>query len=287
MAIFKKVLFPTDFSSNSNHALEHAVRMTDFHAGELIVQHVVNNYFEVHPHWTTLFDIHEMQKYMDFYAEEEMAKTLAPYAGQISIRPVISKGKPAEEICALAEKELVDLVVMGSARGVVTNRVVRMTNRPVLAISSLLPASSPRRAERILVTTDFSEHSRKVVQYAFDLQKAFDASLYLLYVIETTRAIEFALKQGHYVDAKERMKNWALHQLVNLTPTRAVNDPRVFRLVETGEPSERIASVAHEIGADLTILGTHEYGTVHKHLLGTTTDRLLSSLDVPLLTVKL
>src|SRR5207253_5244751 len=59
--------------------------------------------------------------------------------------------------------------------------------------------------------------------------------------------------------------------LTNLTPDEFVNDPTVVRIVENGSPSDCIADVAAEIGADLTILGTHEYGTVHKHLLGTTT----------------
>ena len=40
----------------------------------------------------------------------------------------------------------------------------------------------------ILVATDFSEHSKRVVQYAFDLKRIFDASLYMLYVIETGHA---------------------------------------------------------------------------------------------------
>jgi nucleotide-binding universal stress UspA family protein len=206
--------------------------------------------------------------------------------GPVTIRRVISKGKPAEEIAALAERELVDMIVMGSAKGVVTNKVIRMTNRPVLAISGSadLIHDGPRR---ILVTTDFSEHSKKIVRYAFELKKAFGAAIYLLYVIETTKAIEFALRQGHLTNAKERMSEWALNQLVNLIPDDSMTDSRVVTMVETGNASEMIVRVADEIGADLTILGTHEYGLVQRHVLGTTTDKLLSTLGTPLLTVKL
>ena len=201
---------------------------------------------------------------------------------------MISKGKPAEEIAALADKERVDLIVMGSAKGVVTNKVIRMTNRPVLAISSGISSiEKPGRANRILVATDLSEHSKKIVQYAFELKEAFGASIYLLYVIETTKAIEFAFQQGHYNHARERMREWALNQLLNLVPDQRMTDSRIVTIVETGNPSEKIAAVAEEIGADLTILGTHEYGMVQKHLLGTTTDKLLSTLATPLLTVKL
>src|SRR5215831_12913965 len=86
MVRLKKILFPTDFSTNSNSALAHAARLTDFQDGELIVQHVVSNYFDRHPHWTTIFDVHEMQKYMNFFIEEEMAKALSSFTNQISIR---------------------------------------------------------------------------------------------------------------------------------------------------------------------------------------------------------
>ncbi len=289
MVSFKKILFPTDFSENANRALRHAMQLADMNSCELIVQHVVSDYFERHNHWSTLFDIHEMQKYMDGYVEAEMAKAL-PAATNVVIRRVISKGKPAEEIAALAEKEFVDCVVMGSAKGVTTGKVIRLTNRPVLAVSSLsagLDGPNLGKLQRILVATDFSEHSRKVMQYAFDLKRIFGASIYMLYVIETPKAIEFGIRQGHFTDTIKKMREWAINQLVNLTPDEFINDPTLVRIVENGSPSDRIADVAAEIGADLTILGTHEYGAMHKHLLGTTADKLLTKTSVPVLTLKL
>jgi nucleotide-binding universal stress UspA family protein len=287
MGPYRKVLFPTDYSRNSEHAFAHAVRLTEFQKGELIIQHVVNDYFERTPHWVTLFDIRQLQLHLDAFADQEMAKTLESVGENITVRSLISRGKTADEIVALAEKEKVDLIVMGSAAGSTTNAVICATNRPVLAISShLKTATLSGSAGHILVATDFSEHSRKVVRYAFELKKAFGATIYLMYVIETTKAIEFALKQGHYTDATGRMTEWAMNQLLNLVPDEFLDDPTVVRLVETGNASERIASAAREIGVDLTVLGTHEYGTMHRHLLGTTTDKFLSKMESPLLAVK-
>jgi nucleotide-binding universal stress UspA family protein len=164
-----------------------------------------------------------------------------------------------------------------------------MTNRPVLAVSSKRPqdASGVHKINKIVVATDFSEHSKKVIQYAFDLKAAFDATIYMLYVIETNRAVQFAIRQGHFTDAIDKMREWAKNQLINLTPQEFIRDPKVIRLVEQGSPGETIADVAFEVDADLTILGTHEYGTIHKHLLGTTTDKLLAKSATPVLTVRL
>ncbi len=136
MIVFKKILFPTDFSANADKALAHALRLADLDNGEVIVQHVVADYFDRHPHWATLFDLHELQKHMDGYVKTHMMTLLKKDSDNPRVRTVLSKGKPAEEIARLAERELVDVVVMGSAKGVVTNKVIRMTTRPVLAISA-------------------------------------------------------------------------------------------------------------------------------------------------------
>jgi nucleotide-binding universal stress UspA family protein len=179
---------------------------------------------------------------------------------------------------------------MGSAKGVVTNRVIRLTHRPVLAISTTHPAgldAGLRKVTKILVATDFSEHSERVIQYAFDLKRIFHAAIYMLYVIETGHAFEWAVRQGHFIHGMDKMREWAGNRLLNLTPDEFIKDDSVVRLVQTGSPDETIAEVACEIGADLTILGTHEYGTIHQHLLGTTTDRLLTKTSTPVLTVKL
>ena len=104
MVAFKKILFPTDFSANADKALAHAIRLADFDGGEVIVQHVVGNYFEKHPHWATLFDLHELQEYMDGYVEAHMTKILPKSTGAVRLRNEISKGKAAEEIAALEIK---------------------------------------------------------------------------------------------------------------------------------------------------------------------------------------
>ena len=92
------------------------------------------------------------------------------------------------------------------------------------------------KIRRILVATDFSEHSKRVVQYAFDLKRIFNASIYMLYVVETPKAIEFGIRQGQFSDTVGKMKEWATNQLVNLTPDEFIQDSSVVRIVESGAP---------------------------------------------------
>jgi len=132
MSGFSKILFPTDFSKNANHAIEDALCLPGIR--EVVVQHVVSTYFEKHPHWSTLFDIHETQKYMDMYVETEMGKVPRRPEENITYRIVISEGKPAQQIVELAEKEKVDAIIMGPEKGVVTGQVIHAASRPILIV---------------------------------------------------------------------------------------------------------------------------------------------------------
>ncbi|HLH30502.1 MAG TPA: universal stress protein, partial [Terriglobia bacterium] len=254
MSGFSKVLIPTDFSKNANHAVEDALGLPGLH--EVIVQHVVSTYFEKHPHWSTLFDIHENQKYLDMYAETEMAKVPRPPDKGVIYRSVISEGKPAQQIVELAEKEKVDAIVMGPARGVVTAQVIQAATRPVLVIpESDRQCKALQNISRILVTTDCSPFSRMIVDYAFQLKQLLHCELFLLHVIELD-------------DAAVKMRSWAKIQLENMTPLRFFSDASVHRLVEEGPVSDKIAESAAAYSVDLVILGAQGYGPVEKHFVG-------------------
>ena len=283
---FSKILFPTDFSSNAKHAMENAMCLSGIR--EVIVQHVVSTYFEKHPHWATLFDIHESQKYMDMYVETEMAKVPRQAHENVTFRTVISEGKPARQIVELAEKEKVDVIVMGPAKGVTTGLVIRASTRPVLAIPQSDSQLKPlQKISKMLVTTDCSPYSKAVVDYAFQLKQLIGCELFLLYVIELSEAIKFGIRQGHFTDAVSKMRKWAKNQLENLTPYPFVKDTSVHWLVEEGPVSDKIVECAGAYDVDLVILGAHGYGPVEKHFVGTTMDRVLTKLSRPLLTVKI
>ncbi|HLH30523.1 MAG TPA: universal stress protein [Terriglobia bacterium] len=287
MSGFAKILFPTDFSKGADCALENVMSLPGLR--EVVVQHVVSTYFEKHSHWTTLFDIHEMQKYMDMYVQTEMAKVLPQKkTDTINFRTVVSEGKPAQEIVELADKERVDLIVMGPARGVVTGAVTRAASHPVLAVPETETHLRPlQKTAKILVGTDCSPQSKKVVDYAFELKELFNCEVFMLYAIELTSAVKFGIRQGYFKDATLKMRNWARNQLENLTPHQYVSDASVHWLVEEGHASDKIAEFADSYDVDLVVLGAHGYGPVQKHFVGTTTDKIMTKVARPLLTVKM
>ena len=177
---------------------------------------------------------------MDMYVQTEMTKIL-PQKTQtaVSYRTVVSEGKPAQQIIELADKEKVDVIVMGPAKGVVTGAVIRAASHPVLAVPQSDNEMKPlQKTARMLVTTDCSPQSKKVVDYAFELKELFGCELFLFYAIELTSAIKFGIRQGYFTDATSKMRTWAKHQLENLTPHQHVKDASVHWLVEEGFASE-------------------------------------------------
>jgi nucleotide-binding universal stress UspA family protein len=137
------------------------------------------------------------------------------------------------------------------------------------------------------VTTDCSPYSKTVVDYAFQLKQLIDCELFLLYVIELSAAIKFGLRQGYFTDAVPKMRAWAQNQLKNLTPHQFVSDKSVHALIEEGPVSEKIADCAEAYDVNVVILGAHGFGPVEKHFVGTITNKVLTKVSRPILTIKI
>ena len=288
--MFNRILFPTDFSKEGYNALRYAISLTKFVDGELIVQHVVNNFFGPHSHWASLFDVHGLQKQMDFHVDAEVMTLLPEEAkSRAIIRPLILQGKPAEQICNVAREEMVDLVVMGrmgSTGGVTTMQVVRNTARPVLSVPlDNLDPGAASSVERILVATDFTRESKRVTDYAFEIKRTLlKCPFYFIHAVKAPGALERVLEQ---VDASlDRSRTWAQNQTQNVTPAEFMADGSVSTLVKLGRTSDCIVDAAEQINASLIIMGAKGYSTGQGYFYGTTVNRVLNNVKCPVLTLQ-
>jgi len=286
-----RILFPTDFSATANNALGHALRLAAPENTELIIQHVVDDYFGPHPHWASLFDVHELQKELDFHIEADVKKTIPNTVSGLKIRSVISKGKPDQEIVKLANKENPDLIVMGPAKSAVTNRVIAQAGQAVLAVPLTSGVAPAVPIHRILVTTDFSSGSKRAINHAFDLKDSTGCEVYLVHAIETGSAMYFGLRQGTFFQGRSdtiaKMKEWAENQLLNATPEKYVKDGSVHRVVLEGAVADVLSRMARELNPDVVIVGTREHGAAHQYLIGNTADKILRKVEAPLLALRL
>lgn len=132
----KKVLFPTDFSTLSDAAIDYAAALAKEGGGELLIVHV-----EEPPIAYGAGEMYYGVSEPDTQALTKMLHAVAPTDPSVPCRRRLLIGNPADEIVRLAEEENVDLIVMGThgrtgfkrfLMGSVAEAVVRRAECPVL-----------------------------------------------------------------------------------------------------------------------------------------------------------
>ena len=140
---------------------------------------------------------------------------------------------------------------------------------------------------RILVPVDFSPSSDHALDFAVALAAALDATVYLLNVIAVpTFGIEeigIALTSSVMADLV-RTNQAAVDDLVEARKDRAKLAAGMLR---TGDPRDTIVQVAHEIGADLIVMGTHGRRGLTRALLGSVAEAIVRTSPIPVVTLRL
>lgn len=136
---------------------------------------------------------------------------------------------------------------------------------------------------RILVATDFSEVSRRALQYAVSLSRSYDSKIYVAHVIPpvlpaTLHAEALREKRDSLLRAaEEELKN-----VLRTIPARITTDSIVMEERELWVAIERLIN-KHEI--DLVIAGTRGVGARSGPFLGSGAEQIFRHSTCPVLTV--
>jgi nucleotide-binding universal stress UspA family protein len=140
--------------------------------------------------------------------------------------------------------------------------------------------------KKILVPTDFSDTSKKAVQYALRFAEQFGCDIALLYVVEpATPMIGAPLGVEPYTDKDEF--SMAEKDLAALAAESHINNEHsVSSFVRIGHAPNEITKAARDFDVDLIIIATHGY-TSWRHLcMGSTTERVVRAAPCPVLVVR-
>ena len=137
--------------------------------------------------------------------------------------------------------------------------------------------------KKILVPTDFSEHSGKAVLYGEELAKKFGATLHLVHAVEK---VPVMYGEGAFFtpETEAEMQAASTKELEALTPDVGGNP--VVRKVVLGHPFVEIVRYARENEIDLIVLGTHGRGALAHMLLGSVAEKVVRKAPCPVLTVR-
>jgi nucleotide-binding universal stress UspA family protein len=135
------------------------------------------------------------------------------------------------------------------------------------------------KLQKILVPVDFSDCSKKALQYAIAFAQQFGGELHLLYVEETYPVVADLgpVAIQNLPDARGELEG------LRLTIGKGV---RSTATVRTGLPPIVIGEVAAELGIDLIIMSTHGHKGLQRMFLGSTAEKVVRYAPCPVLIVR-
>jgi len=143
------------------------------------------------------------------------------------------------------------------------------------------------KLDRILVATDFSDHSRVAMRYAAALAGQFNAEVIVAHIVEQIGVLPAVPPMGEYAHTEPTPALQASHardESEKLLREFNIVNGRV--LVETGRPFLEIIRLARNEEADLIVVGTHGRGAIAHTLLGSVAEKVVRKSPCPVLVVR-
>lgn len=284
MVDIRRILCPIDLSDASRHALKHAAASARWYGAQVTVVHV----YSIPVPWGAAAGAPAAVPILPAVQPQEIIAEVRRFSAGVltddSPDIVVKEGSPAKEIVGLADERQADLLVMsthgrgGFERlflGSVTEKVLRTTNRPVLAVPPPIqtPNADPVHYKNILCPLDFSEASSRALEYALSLAKKTDACVTPLHVVEGFIDSPALNINAHYnAEYRGYLIEDAMTRLNSaIADDRALckSEPRVV----SGKASREILRIADETQADLIVMGVHGTGAADR--FGSTTHRIV------------
>jgi len=137
--------------------------------------------------------------------------------------------------------------------------------------------------ERILIPTDGSDAVDPAVERAIDLAETYGAQLHALNVVNVA-SLSAEVHTPAVIESFEEQGEAAVGAVAERAADAGVGD--VTTEVVHGTPHRSILEYADENDVDLIVMGTHGRSGLDRYLLGSVTEKVVRSADVPVLTVR-
>ncbi|MCH8014300.1 MAG: universal stress protein [Candidatus Dadabacteria bacterium] len=289
----KKIIWATDGSKESERALDYAKYIAGKSGAEIVGVHVVpmpiqslfNNLSDSKAEirkWRLRIENNAAKKFDE--VKEELQKTGIKFDG------VILKGVPSDRIKEFAKRRKADLIVMGKhghgffesmIAGSETIRVLKSSHVPVLAVKG---KNNTNKAEfkNILVPIDLSEKSDTALTYALNIAQLTGAKITVIFVLRLdmyaqdipASALEIAIEQS------EKLLNKRAAQIKQKFERRkgaSKNIKMNTKMIHGMSEAVTISQYAAKNNTDLIVIHTHGRTGISRFLLGSVTERVISS----------
>jgi nucleotide-binding universal stress UspA family protein len=296
----KKIIWATDGSQESERALDYAKYIAGKSGAEIIGVHVVpmpvqlllDNMRESNAEvreWRLKIENNAAKKFEE--VNEALQKTGIKFEG------VILKGIPSDKIKEFAERRKADLIVMGKhghgffesmVAGSETVRVLKSSRVPVLAVKN---KNNKAEFKNILVPLDLSEESDSALTYALNVAQLTGATITVIFVLRLDMyaqdipagALELVIEQS----IKSLNKRAAQIKKTYESERGALKNIQMKTEVIHGmSEAVTISQYAAKHNIDLIIIHTHGRTGITRFLLGSVTERVVSSAQCSVLAMR-
>lgn len=282
-----KILVTTDFSPESERALDYALSLARRYDARIYLTHVLTP-----------------DPFM--YAEPALAEATyekVRQAAEQGIADILVSGKlrgiPHEvlleegNVWPVLEKAIVkheiDLVITGTHGrgkvhkvliGSVAEEIFRQANCAVMTVGPRVKGEAPKEVDlkNILFATDFGAGAEKAAAYAFSLAQEHAAKLTMLHVIEEATAFT--------EESVRRQREMTTDRLKGLVPEGIEDWCKPEFRATFGEASEEILTLAGDTNADLIVMGAKTRKSLAGHAPLTIAYSVVTKAPCPVLTVR-
>jgi len=303
MPEIKKVLFTTDFSDLSNHALPYAIKMAKIYNAELIMLHAVTIY-DNDPN-----DPDYHFPYLQTYCEQATKSADDKFSvcfervgdSGVKVRKALAQGiSPHAAILEFIEQEGdIGLICMSThgrsglkhvLLGSVAENVIRYSPCPVLIVKQtehefVDPDTHEAHIRKILFPYDFSDESLIPVDMLRSVSEIGDAEIIVLHAVDVeippvyyTAGVTSILQLDPELD--DRVEEKMRAELDK--PLEGFN---VKYMVKEGRAVERIRETAEDEKIDLIVMGSAGSHGVGDFLFGSTSARVIQKAVCPVLII--
>ncbi len=293
--VHKRILVATDFSECSRVALDICISASKCMKTKLYVLHTIEKLLHDYTYLLSMDTHLTMKQKLEEEAMNKI-KTMLPeeLLGSEDIVPIVRFGKPFLEIIKVAKEKDVDLMAIGThgragvdrvILGSVAERVVRKAGCSVMVVRSRKYVGF----KRIIVPIDFSDCSRKALEYAAATARAHNSKLTILHVYEESfiepyvRAANTEEEAQEIVRGIEQVNESKYDDFLKKIDLSGVEYDKLLR---KGIPSNEIVETAREQKAQLIVVGTHGRSGIKHMLIGSDAEEVVRNAPCDIVVVK-
>jgi nucleotide-binding universal stress UspA family protein len=281
LRILQSILFATDFLPATQDVARVAVQLASVFDSHLTLLHVLESAPDA----------------LDSRHQRDQATTrMRELVEQLQLDKVVvdevslAVGSAAETIVRKAQEMDADLILLGAgetsrfdrAAGPNAQAILQHALQPVLAIR---PGEPVVRFHQILCPVDQSAVSRRGLQNAIRLARAFHGNVVVLSVVPAGSWLPWGAEAGTLKAAAEYERHWR-KEFDHFLESVDFDQVPWRKELRTGLPHEQIVAAARDCWADVIVMGSTGRSGLARILMGNVTRRVLQHLPCSLLAVK-